>query len=486
MTAVNPEPAASLRPAGWMPSPSAAILIGFACIVTGLLMSHQGRLVAPVYLAGALAIGGFLYFRSPGLYVGFTFWLYFLSPMLRRMVDYQTGWTDFSLVLLAPVLTAALAGLTLVRHAPELLRPAFFPFVLVICGIFYGYAVGVARVGPSAATFGLINWLGPVIFGLHIAINWRCYAQYRETVKAAFSWGALVMGTYGLVQFFLLPVWDAAWMMDVDMTSIGRPEPLLVRVFSTMNAPGPFAIVMMACLLMLFAAPGWVRWPAAVVGLGSLLLSLVRISWIGGALALLVLVMSVPARQRIYILAIAAAATLLAVPLMTVDEINNTITERLGTLGDVETDHSFMARLAFLGDAVGLAQNQIIGNGIGTVGSANRLAGADNYLSIEVFDNGVLELPFVLGWLGALFYIIGFGRIMSGLAVGRAGGDVFMHTARAIILGAVAHMLATNTLIGVNGMIIWGFVGLFIAGRLHHYQNSSGGRQVSTRLPNRT
>ena len=45
------------------------------------------------YLAATLAVGALLYWRRPGLYIGFTWWLWFLTPEVRRLVDYQQGWT---------------------------------------------------------------------------------------------------------------------------------------------------------------------------------------------------------------------------------------------------------------------------------------------------------------------------------------------------------------------------------------------------------
>ena len=69
----------------------------------------------------------------------------------------------------------------------------------------------------------------------------------------------------------------------------GTPEPLGIRVFSTMNSPGPFANVLLAGLLILLTNENFSARPRlrAVGYLSFLLLSLVRSAWIGWFLGLL-------------------------------------------------------------------------------------------------------------------------------------------------------------------------------------------------------
>ena len=83
------------------------------------------------YLAATLAVGVLLYWRRPGLYVGFTWWLWFLTPEMRRLSDYVQGWNPINPVMLAPYLVSALAIFTLMHHLPKLQLNRFFPFVLI-------------------------------------------------------------------------------------------------------------------------------------------------------------------------------------------------------------------------------------------------------------------------------------------------------------------------------------------------------------------
>src|SRR5215212_3805467 len=118
-------------------------ILGFVALVTLALLAHAGGALNYLYPVAAFAVGGFLYWCHPGLYLGFTFWLWFLTPEVRRLVDYQQGWDPVNPVMLAPQLVTALTFFTVLRHLPKLRLLHFFPFALVFLGLFYGYSAGV-------------------------------------------------------------------------------------------------------------------------------------------------------------------------------------------------------------------------------------------------------------------------------------------------------------------------------------------------------
>ena len=147
-----------------------SLVIGFATLVSALLAARMGQIVELAFPALALLIGATLYFRHPTLYLGFTWWLWFLTPEVRRLVDYQIGWNEISPVMIAPYLVSGMAALTLVRCLPQLLQPRLFPFALILMALNYAY-VGRPRPTPGrrAATYGLLTWIVPVLFGFHVA-----------------------------------------------------------------------------------------------------------------------------------------------------------------------------------------------------------------------------------------------------------------------------------------------------------------------------
>jgi hypothetical protein len=104
-----------------------ATILGFVALVTLALLAHAGGALNYLYPVAAFAVGGFLYWCYPGLYLGFTFWLWFLTPEVRRLVDYQQGWNPESPVMLAPYLVTALIFFTVLRHLPKLQLRLFSP-----------------------------------------------------------------------------------------------------------------------------------------------------------------------------------------------------------------------------------------------------------------------------------------------------------------------------------------------------------------------
>src|SRR4051794_6989766 len=63
------------------------VIAGLALLTAGLIATKPGLVHYEFPIASLLA-GALLYRRNPVLYVAFTIWLYFLSPLIRRVVDF--------------------------------------------------------------------------------------------------------------------------------------------------------------------------------------------------------------------------------------------------------------------------------------------------------------------------------------------------------------------------------------------------------------
>ncbi|MGH9550674.1 MAG: hypothetical protein ACRD3W_14940, partial [Terriglobales bacterium] len=225
-------------------------IVAASCVtvVATLWFAGSGHLVRPALPAVATLFGLFLYLRRPILYVQYALWVWFLAPLARRVVDLRFGWMESNVVLLAPLLVSGIAGLTLLRKRGHLAGD--IPAAFVLCGtaILYGFVVG-AFLRPSVETaYSFLNWLCPMLFGLHLYLNWPEYRQYREAISRSFLWAVLIVGVYGVYQYLSPPAWDCYWLENIRVgspgSSFGAPEPLMVRVWSTINAPGPFANTM--------------------------------------------------------------------------------------------------------------------------------------------------------------------------------------------------------------------------------------------------
>src|SRR3954470_13468883 len=85
------------------------VIAGLALLTAGLIATKPG-LVHYEFPIASLLTGAFLYRRNPVLYVAFTIWLYFLSPLIRQVVDFRSSWMDPNPILLAPLLATCITG----------------------------------------------------------------------------------------------------------------------------------------------------------------------------------------------------------------------------------------------------------------------------------------------------------------------------------------------------------------------------------------
>jgi hypothetical protein len=462
-----------------------ALILGLIALVAGALAVGASGLLTYLYPAAAMVVGALLYWRRPALYLGFTWWVWFLTPEVRRLVDYQQGWNPVNPIMLAPYLVAGLASFALLHHLPKLQLSRLFPFGLIFLGLFYAYGVGAYRLGTLNATYDLLNWAVPVLFAFYLAVHWHAYADHRRAIQRTFTWGVLVMGLYGLLQYFNPPTWDRYWMQNAPISSIGTPEPFEVRVFSTLNSPGYFSLVMMAGLLLTLSGGGLLRWPAAVAGYASFLLSLVRSAWGGWIMGLLFMIAQ-RGRFRLRLTATVLVMGLIAWPLLSVGPIAETVDERLQTVTNLEEDTSFNARLAFYAEFAPTAFFNPEGEGLGSTGLATKLGTAGGELGqFANFDSGLMNIPFVLGWPGALLYVTGLVWLLSyALRSGRSGSDLFATASRGIVVAMLTQLVFVNALVGLSaGMVFWSFLGSSLAARSYHAKVADDDRTTGEIVP---
>jgi hypothetical protein len=425
-----------------------------------LAAGHSGTLKY-VYPAGALAIGLVLFRYHPAFYLGYVWWLWFLTPLVRRLVDYRVGFDPINPVLVAPVLVTGLSLLSLLRHLPKLKRKSLAALLPILFSLAYAYPIGLGNTGLQAASFSLLQWVVPIAFGFHLATDAPRYLAYQAITRRVFTWGALVLGLYGVWQFLLPPAWDRYWMLNADMTTIGRPLPLEVRVFSTVNSPTPFAMVMLAGLLMLLETRAVVHVLVGIPAYLAFLFSLVRTAWGGWVLGVGVYATYLPSRARLRLVTMVGLLAV-GVGALTASPLAERIERRFETLVDLGEDKSLAERQTSASVVVGLILNEPLGGGLGATGSAKRLASGGTV----TFDNGLLNLFFSLGWLGGLLYLGGTLVLLAGLVRRfEPRSDPIPKVARAVSFATFAALASLNTLIGVSGVLFWGFIGLSISAR---------------------
>ncbi|MEA5465662.1 O-antigen ligase domain-containing protein [Leptothoe sp. PORK10 BA2] len=428
----------------------------------GILAGAGGglRLLFPL---GATAVGALLYVRYPLLYIGFTWWIWFLTPLVRRLIDQQSGWQDPSIVLLAPPLVTLISVVTLFRHLPIVHRQGGGPFLLCFASVFYGFLIGLVQNPLAGTVVALLNWLPPLLFGFHLFVHWREYPAYRNNIQCTFLWGVLVMGGYGVWQYLTAPEWDRFWLVNaVDTNVFGYPEPLGIRVWSTMNSPQPFAAVMMAGLILLLSNRGNLKFVATGAGYLSFLLTLARSGWLSWVAALMLYLPSLRSHLQVRLLVTLMTMALLVIPLASIEPLASEIAPRLESLSNTQEDGSYQARLDGYNELLGEALTQGIGQGLGTVVESEHLGSN---------DSSILTFLFSLGWMGTIPYLTGMFLIFFKLFQGaEACVDPFASAARAIAFGIFAQIGLNVAMVGIVGMVLWGFLGMGLAASRYHAQ----------------
>lgn len=440
-------------------------ILGLIIFSAVAVLIGKGSILRLLFPLGSLIVGLFLYGKYPTMYISFTWWIWFITPWLRRIIDYRSGWDGSGVILTAPFLVTLITTITFVQYFPRSYRMGGLPLIIAIIGVVYGFLIGIVNNPLAVALRALLDWLTPILFAFHFFVNWRNYPKYRQNLQNTFMWGLLITGIYGIIQYLVAPEWDRFWIIQTKLLTNGAPEPLGIRVFSTMNSPGPFANVLLAGLLILLSSENLLRVPASAVGYLAFLLSLVRSAWIGWFLGLINLLSALKPRLQMQLFVTITVMALCVVPLTTIEPFAEIINARLESLTNLKKDTSFNERSTLYERNVSIAFSSGLGNGIGSKYFVNE----KGLLQEVTLDSGILDVFFTLGWFGAVPYLSGIIlAIFNVLRSSEARSDAFASAARAISLGVLFQMLFGNVMLALSGVVFWAFLGISMAANKYH------------------
>jgi hypothetical protein len=434
----------------------ALVILGAAAVAASVGLAPLVAYAVPLAVAGAaVALAG----RRSTAYVEFLLWVWLLTPGLRRIVDLHAGWDPLSPVMLAAPLASLAALPTILRGRRRVHRDAQIAFLVTLLALAYGVLVGVVRTSSVAAPLAaLLTWAPPIVSGLYVATVGPSRDAMAKLLTRFAVGAALAVGGYALVQWFGLPAWDRYWMEHAPMASIGRPEPMEVRVFSTLNSPGPFASVIAALLVVLLGTRSRLRLPAAVLAVVGLGLSLVRSAWLGLAVALLAVVsgrQSRSLRRTLLLVAVPAVALL-----MTGGPVSEAVNERISaSVEKGDEDLSLLERADLYAELGPVVVRDLVGQGLGTTGVSTK-AGNDGDLGEHGdLDSGLLEYLFVFGLpVGLAALVATTVAAVGAWRRGRRGSELDKACAAAA-LGIFVQLPFGNALVSVSGLFFWLLLG---------------------------
>lgn len=454
-----------------------SFILGLSCLTLAGSLVGPGIAISAFFIVVGTGLAFYLYSKSAAEYISFVFWLWFLAPLFRRFCDYHNGFDAQGIMLLAPYLATFLAAIKLIQNPAKTASAGNSSFLLALAAVIYSFCIGWLNTTPMSVLRASLDWFPPIIFGLYISLNWQLYPKIKVAIQNTFAWGTLLMGAYGIYQYMTAPAWDTFWMTNATIGSVGNPEPFGIRVWSTMNAPGPFASVALAGIILLLSYQPPIFIPSYVAGFLAFMLSGVRAAWLGWALAQLMLISSIKQKLQIRLILIGLALALMLVPLSTIEPFGNVISDRVSSLfGNVQSDSSFQARTATYDANLRIALTSGLGKGLGGTFFVNESGAA---LKVAL-DSGVLDLFFTLGWVGALPYLAALLMLfLRQFFTQESRFDVFISATRAISAANIFQMLFGNTVTGIGGIILWSFLGVNLAAQRYYAHQRQLARQAA-------
>ncbi|MGB7414811.1 MAG: O-antigen ligase family protein [Thermosynechococcaceae cyanobacterium] len=422
-----------------------------------IALSRYTLILIPVL---AFLTGLYLYFRSPILYVSFSFWMHFVSSEVQRFVDYRLGTFNSGYLVFTSNLVMLIAAITFFKNIAKVSIKESLPFNLVLFASFYSVFISLIKSPPQ--DFLLVDQVpglvGPIFFGFHCYCNWKYYAGYKKILESTFMWGAIVLGIYGIIQFIFAPSWDRHWLNATKKWSYGIPEPFGIRVWSGTSSFQVFAITCFIALLILLYKSDWfLRFPGIGVITLGILLTQARAAWISGVIACVIFLSRLKSKAQIRIIVIVLCLTIVITFIVLSNPIlYELVLSRLGSLTETNNDLSLNIRKDFYRTYLDTALSQIIGIG---------LAGSIDLSGFILSDAPLFIYMFYFGWIGIIPYFLGILLLVFRLcSFHTIAVDNFFLVSKALAIGLVSMIGFNNILMGTLGFYLWGFIGLSLAG----------------------
>ncbi|HTR15950.1 MAG TPA: hypothetical protein VMI52_02820 [Acetobacteraceae bacterium] len=394
------------------------LVVALVLLVSGAIgWFGAAGLARLLFMGGALAAGAWYERRSPWLYLTLTFWFWTLTPFIRRIIEYNSGFDPTDIVLVTPNLVAMFMLRDIVTSRTLLRRRETLTGLLLLAPAVYGLAVNFVEGDLYPGAVAAADWLVPLLYYFYIIDK----ASDVAGAEADFRWfvtlNALVVVGYGLWQFFHPPAWDVAWSIasSMEMAEARAEE---IRVFGTLNSTGVLAewlgaLILLAlyfrtrltivllpatALVLLFS---WVR--SVTVGV---VLSVMLAAWIGGG------------RMTASLLRVVIAAVVVGVIALSFNPIvADRLMGRIDSLGELQSDASAHERAALWRSGPRLIDAHPFGMGIGALGRGAVAANDPDLVSV---DAGPVAIYLSLGWVAGTIYLVGmFAVVVQALLAAR-------------------------------------------------------------------
>lgn len=408
------------------------------------------------FVATCGIFGALLAFGRPRDYLSFLAFLFFFTPLARRIVDYHAGYVDPNVVLVGPFL-AVLASAPIAMAYVLAGRPFAVHLSALMVAVWWGAFVGLMEGQTLGVAYDVLKWLTPVLL-LGFILARPPSPENRSRLLRDISVYAGLAGAYALVQYTLLPPWDKFWMESNPLGNgpigiLGVAEPFKLRVFGSMNSPHSLSTSLAMVALLTLARPGLGYTVSMLLSLGGILVSLQRSVVVLMVPLFGLALLNGPPRARARIVAVLGlGAIALSLAFATSGDLLFRISERFLEHNNLSPDASMAVRLRQYSDAIVWLAEAPWGRGFGWRSLADG--------PVFVLDSGVLDALMTLGVAVGIVYLAAFlGLVATACIPAVLRGGVALPAALAVMFNS-AQLLFGFPLIGEHGFFTFLALGL--------------------------
>ncbi|WP_315875446.1 O-antigen ligase family protein [Acaryochloris marina] len=428
--------------------------IFFQILILTIGFSRYSMQIMPM---SAILLGIYLYFKNPEMYIGFTFWMHFISPEIQRFIDFKINSINHGYLTFTANSVTLISAFTLIQYSTKIPYQKLSPFLFTLSASVYSLFISLIKSPPQdlilIEQFSAL--VGPILFGLHIYLHWKRYPTFKSVTENTILWGSLVLGIYGVLQFVFAPGWDTHWLRSVEKWSYGLPEAFAIRIWSGTTDFQTFATTVLIGLMILLYRFDWpLRIPTlSLAGLG-LLLSQARAAWLCFLITLTIFLFRTKIRIKFRILAIILLLIITtSVLILTNDILYEKVASRLLSLFLYEDDISVNIRQELYNTYFDSAISQFIGVG---------LAGSLDLGDFNIVDAPIFIYLFYFGWIGIIPYVVGLLALVLKLCRS-SPKDYLSLFSQAFVIGTMSIIAFNNVLMATLGFYFWSFLTLGLA-----------------------
>lgn len=410
---------------------------------------------------------------------------------IRRMVDYyfNGGFNPLSPISLTPLLAASLLLIPALLSLNSLHRK-----IRLIVGCFAGAIVAALAVGlvlnGFSAIYSFAEWMSS-LGALAFATTQRVTVETANRWIKTAGWAAMGVAAYGWWQYYTIPPWDGAWLVESGMVGyMGQPEPTQMTVFSTMQERGPCGTFLAWAVLPMILDRRWRNaggWFSVMLLLSAIVLTETRSNLI--VIAVVAIMYPALSKGRGIFQLITLTSIFVAASIWGLGRIPgmDKISERFGKDSLYGESSSLEGRVGIYQSGLRYALTKPAGRGLGSSGMAKRIGGDK---VITTGDSGYVQILLQFGWLGAALFFGALWRIWLELNIRWQVGtkmvgvnqiEPFVPATRAILLGSLVFLFVGDIFAGFS--LIWVFFGRAISpntdylyfARLHLARRQGGG-----------